>query len=230
MLCAIMNSTSQPTDIAPRLSLLWSDRDRPRGGRHDLSVTKIVSVATALADEEDLNAVSMRKVAHRLGIGTMSLYTYVPGRAELVDVMVDAIHARIALAGHQTQHGWRRRLIECARDDFTAHLRHRWLLEVPGTRSAWGPGSVAKYDRELACLDGIGLSDAQMATVVSLVTGHVQTSARRHLAEHTDSWPPLRMADRSQVPTACRVSASPDDDGFTFGLDRILDGVATLMR
>lgn len=230
MLAAIMNSASRPTDITPRLSLLWGDRDRPRGGRHDLSVTRIVAVATALADDEGLHAVSMRKVAHRLGIGTMSLYTYVPGRAELVDVMVDTVHATVATVGHQTRHGWRRRLTECAHDDFTAHLRHHWLLEVPATRSAWGPGSVAKYDRELACLDGIGLSDAQMATVVSLVTAHVQASARRHLSEPTHSWPPLRVADRTQVPTACRVSTSPDDDGFTFGLDRILDGVAALMR
>ena len=34
----------------------------------------------------------MRKVAERLGTGAMSLYRYVPSKAELLDLMLDTIH------------------------------------------------------------------------------------------------------------------------------------------
>ena len=53
---------------------------------------KIVAAAIALADEEGLEQLSMRKVAERLGTGAMSLYRYVPSKAELLDLMLDAIH------------------------------------------------------------------------------------------------------------------------------------------
>ena len=58
---------------------------------------QIVEQAIVLADAEGIDNVSMRRVAERLGVGAMSLYRYVPSKAELLDVM-DTIHGEHANA------------------------------------------------------------------------------------------------------------------------------------
>ena len=70
-------------DPARSLALLWRTSERTsRKGKPDLNVDRIVRAAIEVADAEGLQALSMRRVAERLGVGTMSLYTYVPGKPE----------------------------------------------------------------------------------------------------------------------------------------------------
>ncbi|MGH1552145.1 TetR/AcrR family transcriptional regulator [Streptomyces sp. L7] len=79
-------------DIDRTLELLWDTGPRPsRGPKPGLSVDRIVDAAIRIADEEGLDAVSMRRVATDLGTGAMSLYRYVPGKAELLDLMLDRV-------------------------------------------------------------------------------------------------------------------------------------------
>src|SRR5687767_2606640 len=79
-------------DPARTLGLLWR-RSQPsrRGPRPRLSVDDVVDAAIALADEAGLEAVSIRALAERLGVSAMTLYTYVPGKTELLDLMLDAL-------------------------------------------------------------------------------------------------------------------------------------------
>ena len=73
------------------LDLLWGTRDRPRRGpRPSLSLDRIVAEAISLADAEGLANLSMQHLAERLGCAKMALYRYVPGKSELVALMVDA--------------------------------------------------------------------------------------------------------------------------------------------
>src|SRR5437764_8785599 len=53
----------------------------------------IAAAAVAIADREGLDAVSMRRVAARLGTGAASLYRYLESREDLLDLMVDATGA-----------------------------------------------------------------------------------------------------------------------------------------
>ncbi|GLW07263.1 TetR family transcriptional regulator [Microtetraspora sp. NBRC 13810] len=72
------------------VELLWRAREEePRQG---LSTGRIVRAAIELADAEGLEGLSMRKIAERLGFTTMSLYRHVPGRDQLVDLMLDAVY------------------------------------------------------------------------------------------------------------------------------------------
>ena len=50
---------------------------------------EIVRTAIAIAEDEGLAGVSMRKIAERLGVTTMTLYRYVPGKEDLLDLMFD---------------------------------------------------------------------------------------------------------------------------------------------
>ena len=79
------------------IELLWGLREPPgRGPKPRLTVAKITRSAIELADTEGLTALSMRRVAERLGVSTMSLYTYVPGKAELIDLMLDTVYGETA--------------------------------------------------------------------------------------------------------------------------------------
>src|SRR5215207_3467509 len=80
-------------DVDRALTLLWrrtlGTPQGSRGPKQRVSVDEVVRAAIAVADEDGLPAFSMRKVADRLGLKLMSIYTYVPGRSELIGLMVD---------------------------------------------------------------------------------------------------------------------------------------------
>src|SRR3984957_4776793 len=89
---AFLSGRMEPMAAPPTaLDLLWGTRDRPRRGpRPSLSLDRIVAAAISLADEEGLANLSMQRLAERLGCAKMALYRYVPGKSELVALMVDA--------------------------------------------------------------------------------------------------------------------------------------------
>ncbi|MBW4722081.1 TetR/AcrR family transcriptional regulator [Saccharothrix obliqua] len=237
-------------DPARTLAVLW--RTNPPSARKDLGVDRIVAAAVELADAEGLGALSMRRVADRLGVGTMSLYTYVPGKGELIDVMVDVVHGETARPV-DVPGGWRGKLTRIARENWELFLRHPWLLQVATNRAVLGPNVAAKYDYELSAVDGIGLTDVEMDAVLGLVLGHVQASARlavdaARIEQRTgltdEQWwqataPFLaRVFDPERFPTAARVgaaageahgSAYSGEHAFRFGLERVLDGIEVLV-
>src|SRR5690606_20875133 len=108
-------------DPARSLALLWRTSERvSRKGKPDLSVDRIVRAAIEVADTEGLQARSMRRVAERLGVGTMSLYTYVPGNPELLDVMLDTVYGETARP-EDVPGGWRARLELIARENWALY-------------------------------------------------------------------------------------------------------------
>src|SRR5215213_8438643 len=121
-------------DPARSLALLWRTQERgARTGRLDLSIDRIVRAAVEIADADGMAALSMRRVAERLGVGTMSLYTYVPGKAELIDLMLDTVYGETAKPD-TVPGGWRGRLEQVARENWELYRRHRWMLLVGTTR------------------------------------------------------------------------------------------------
>ncbi len=243
-------------DPAKSMALLWRTGDEPgpaRGPKRAVTIDQIVAASLTIADAEGLAAVSMRRVAEAVGIGTMSLYTYVPGKAEIVDLMLDTVCAE-ALGGDESG-DWRARLTRIARANWDITHRHPWMLQVSTmSRPPMGPNIVAKYDFELRALDGIGLTDVEMDSVLSLVLVHTAASAGTAIdaaqgAQSSgmtdDEWwaayaPLLEKAfDPDRFPTAARVGAAAGETygaayapehAFAFGLDRILDGVETLIH
>jgi len=237
-------------DPARSIALLW--REPGRSGRSGLGVDRIVEAAIAVADAEGLGALTMRRVADRLGVGTMSLYTHVPAKAELIDLMLDTVLGEVT-AGDESG-GWRERLERIARDLEALYHRHAWLLHVATTRPTLGPNVIAKYERELRAVDGIGLSDIEMDAVVTLVNGYVHGAVRgaveaaeaeRHTGMTDEQWwsrqAPLleRVFDAARFPLAARVGAAAGEEhqaavdpvhAFAFGLERVLDGIDALIR
>jgi AcrR family transcriptional regulator len=233
------------------IELLWGIQERPRRGpKPKLTVAGIVTEAVRLADAEGLGALAMRRIADNLGVATMSLYTYLPSKAELVDLMMDAVHGELAPPGPG---GWRERVEFIARENWALYHRHPWMLQVITSRPPLGPHTMAKYERELSAVEGIGLTDLEMDAVVHLITGYVQGAARTsvdtsQLAQRsgmTDmqwwetSAPVLeKLVDGSKFPVSGRVgpvageeygSAQDPARNFAFGLPLVLDGIETLV-
>ena len=242
------------------LDLLWGATKAPtRGPKPGLSVEQIVRAAIELADADGLAALSMRRVADRLGVGAMSLYTYIPGKAELLDVMMDTIFAEEALPDAATG-DWRARLELHARENWGLYQRHPWVLQVSGVRAWLGPNELALFEAALASVAGLGLRGREMVSVVSLVGGYVKGAARAaaeatQAAEQTgetdNEWwearEPLlaKYFDAGRYPTSVAVytmggfEQSSNDheyltqnamDDFEFGLQRVLDGIATFVQ
>src|SRR5260221_11418811 len=77
--------------IPRSVDLLWKRANlRRRGSPPNLSLDRIVASAIEIADAEGLSALSMARIAKRLGSGTMSLYRHVANKDELQVFMMDA--------------------------------------------------------------------------------------------------------------------------------------------
>ena len=248
------DSSQSRGDPARSLALLWGAQDRP--GRSGLTVRGIVEAAIDLADADGVDALSMRSIAEKLAAGTMSLYTHVPGKPVLIELMIDAVSGQVYAdsGAPAAQPGdWRAGLRFVARRNWELYLRHPWLLQVMGGRPVLGPNINRKYEAELGPLDGIGLSDIEMDSVLTLVLLHVEGLARWQVSlqqarEQTgetdvDWWSNLEptlasLMDPAGFPLGSRVgraagehhqSAGDPTHELTFGLELILDGVAALI-
>lgn len=246
------SARSSSGDPTSSLVLLWRSPGA-RESRSGLGADRIVRVAIQLADDQGLGAVSMRRVADQIGVGTMSLYTHVPGKAEMLDAMLDVVLGETARPA-QVPGGWRGRLEVVARENLSLLRRHPWILEVDIGRPPLGPNTIAKYDYELHAVEGIGLTDLEMDAVVTLVLAHAAGAART-TADADDAqedtgltsgqwWsrsaPVLHeFLTPGRYPLAVRVGvavteandgAHDPDHAFSFGLQRLLDGIEELLR
>jgi AcrR family transcriptional regulator len=182
----------------------------------------------------------------------MTLYTYVPGKAELLDLMLDAAYARMPRTDTSGQ-PWRQRLAAIAAENNALFEAHPWAAAVSTIRPPLGPGQMAKYEHELSAFGGLGLDDITVDDCLTYLLSFVQACARataeareteRDTAVDDGQWwaanAPLfaRIFDENAYPTAARVGASAGAahgtayspvHAYDFGLQRVLDGLAVLI-
>jgi AcrR family transcriptional regulator len=236
--------TSGSGDIERTLQLLWDTGRRPsRGPKPTLTLDQIVEAAVRVADTEGLEAVSMRRVAAELGTGTMSLYRYVPGKGELLDLMLDRVQKPSENPADLGDGSWRSALEAMGRSTLALYRRHPWLLRVNQSRPILGPSALDGMEKVLSRIRPMGLTDPELVSAIIAIDGYVVGAARTQLyqqeAEHRTG---LTDAEfwQAQVPTLEKAMASgrypvmaslsedtfgPDFDHFEFGLQRILDGL-----
>jgi AcrR family transcriptional regulator len=238
-------------DPVRTLELLWDTRERSGLGRKpELSLGQVVAAAVEVADADGLDGLSMRRVADRLGVGTMSLYRYVPGKTELFDIMVDRVSGEVHYDDSTDE--WRARLERVARVNRALFERHPWLMALFPRRPPLGPGVIAKYNAELRAVDGIGLTDVEMDSALTLVLGYVRDATASLIEWRTlrtgqsdDEWwatlaPDLnRLLDQERFALAMRVGTAATthyngvhdaEHAFEFGLQRVLDGIEAFVR
>ncbi|MCX4807191.1 TetR/AcrR family transcriptional regulator [Streptomyces sp. NPDC058682] len=239
-------------DPVRTLELLWRERGRQparpgrRGPRQGLTVGAVVRAATELADEAGLTALTMRALAQRLAVTPMTLYTYVPGKAELLDLMLDEAYERMERRPPGARDPWPTKVTRVAEDNRDLLARHPWIADLAVTRPPLGPGVIGKYEYELAAFEGIGLSDVEMdaglAHLLGFVHAHalgVADDAAHNSRQSQEDWwavsEPLlaRALDPERYPLAGRVGAAVagyhPQTLWTFGLRCVLDGLTRLI-
>lgn len=118
---------------------------------------------------------SMVRVAAELGTSTTSLYTYVPGKAQLIELMVDAVLLERRLFDVWAK-DWRPRIEVFAVRTLDMHLRHPWLRHASPGLPPLGPGVLSQQEYLLGTLYGIGLPPAQVMTAVAAIVMCVDTA------------------------------------------------------
>ncbi len=232
--------------IPPSLAAAWGLRERPaRGPKPSLSLDRIVQAGVHVASSEGLAAVSMARVAQELGASTMSLYRYVAAKEELLTLMVDA--ALGPPSAPEPDEGWRVGLVRWTRAYHERLSAHPWAVRIPISGPPTTPNQVAWMERALWVMRDTGLSEEDKASVLLLLSGYVRNeatlAAELTVAGFIDDeamigWSRLlrTVTDPDRFPALHALldsgvfdRADPPEKEFTFGLERILDGIEALI-
>ena len=223
----------------------------PRDRRHptaSLDRGRIVGTALTIADNEGLAALSMRRLAADLDVTTMALYRHVSNREHLILLMADAAFGGFPLP-EPPPAGWRRRLETAARQQWAMYQRHPWLAQaISFTRPLLAPRAMAHSEWMMRALDGLGLDPATGLHIHACVAAYVrglamnlesEAEAAAHSGITDEQWMDTRgtpaLKGPSSNPAFPHLALIPPhsldlDTLFEFGLHRLLDGIATLIR
>jgi AcrR family transcriptional regulator len=209
--------------------------DRPAARERKLSRERILEAALRVADEEGLDALSMRRLGQALGVQAMSLYKHVAGKEDILDGISDLVMLEVEVPARGLP--WRAALREAATSMHHAMLRHPWASVVIESRRNPGPARLRYLDTVVAILLDAGFSIDDVGRAGLAVDSHVygftlqvvampfdlrdEPEEADRLANETfgDAYPGLR----AMAEYAAQKEGFPIE--FDFGLDMILDGL-----
>ena len=231
------------------VNLLWRNELPPpprRGRPPKLTHDQVVGAAIAVADRLGI-AFTLRHVADGLGVPVMSLYSYVDSREQLLELMVDQCRAQMPVS--EPAGDWKTRLAAVAADNLELFTTHPWLAEIETERAVLGPGTLAKYERELAAVETLPLGDVEKDAALGLVVDFARSAARalahaeRERGRETpEQWwaregaALARLGVTERFPRASRIGTAAGEahraahdarSAYRFGLQVILDGLGT---
>jgi AcrR family transcriptional regulator len=245
-----------------QLAMLWRHQrplpERPTGpGRPPrLSVDHLVRAAVELADADGLAKLTMGRLAAALDVGTMTLYSYVRAKADLVELMVDEVLLSRALPGPgepRPEH-WRAQVALYVERTLAMYRAHPWLRHVSAARPPAGPGTMAEREYVLSTVAALGLPVMQQNLAALAIATYVRSMAvllvedeelERESGQSGDEWWIERGSlwdeyfdvERHPTMTAVWNAGGFDDDARqqalgsgTYGLDRLLDGIEAAAR
>src|SRR4051794_2787923 len=241
---------AEATGADPVEPMVWF-RQEPTSRRPAHSRADIARAAIEIADSEGFDAVSMRRVAQRLGAGTMTLYHYVRNKDELIDLMDDAMMAEVIVPDDELPSNWREALAEIARRSRAVWERHAWARDQPQSVRI-GPNGMRHFEQSMQAVSGTNLGWLDKVEIINMVDDYVagyilgQGEAGATTEELRERWvePMSRYLD-IQLATGDfpNVQAMTDELGgtraainifvdtigdaqhFERGLGRLLDGI-----
>jgi AcrR family transcriptional regulator len=198
-------------DAKPAGSLpIWA-RPEPGARQSRFSRDQIAAAALEIADADGFEAVSMRRIAAKLGAGTMSLYRYITTKADLLALIDDALLGEALVPG-ELPADWREAITAVARQTRRAYLRHPWAVQALQGKAAAeaslaGPNGLRHFEQSLAALAAAPLATSAkldlLAIVDDYVFGHIL-----HAAELRER---ITAAGTSGGTEVSSPKASPDE-------------------
>ena len=172
--------------------MIWF-RQEPASRRPTHTRADIARAAVEIADAKGFEAVSMRRVAQRLGAGTMTLYHYVRNKDELVTLMSDLVMAEVLVPEGELSEHWRTALTQIATRSREAFAAHHWVFELMGGDGPPGPNGLRHFEQSLQAVADLDLDKEQTFEVIGQIDDYVFGYALREVQEaeeHARGWPP----------------------------------------
>jgi AcrR family transcriptional regulator len=237
--------TQTPADYSPAdiPEPPWR-RQKPARTRTPLSREAILQAAIAVLDEEGAEALSMRRVAEKLGAGAASLYWHVPSKAALIDLILDRVGEELELPQPEPAR-WQEQVKEVARGMRAVFQRHRDLARLSLGRVPVGPNLVRALEWQLAVMRGAGVPDRVAGLTSDLLVLYVGAFAYEEALDyeapvgedvsHDDMAAMMRgyllslPAERfpNIIATVDSVMGPDREARFEFGLDVLVRGLAS---
>ena len=194
-------------------------------GKSRLTREKIAAVALAIADKAGFEAVSMRRIAQELNVGTMSLYYYVKTKDDLIAMMDDALMAEALLPS--LPKGWKRAIVEIAKRTHALFIRHPWALSAMLSAPP-GLNAMRHMEQCLEALVETSMTGREKLTMLAMVDDFVFGHALRAVADHStvDSKFAAAQLRSGAFPRLVEVFGDgriyAQDDRFEKGLRKLL--------
>lgn len=241
-------AVDQPPPASPSI---WERLAKPSPvPRATVTCAGITATGVRIADDEDLAAVSMRRLAVELGVSAMALYRHVSGKDDVVELMLDSVRGEMIPTG-DADGDWRAALRASAHRFRTVMLAHPWVGEVPGRiLFAPSPNLLAGVEHDLAALDGLGLDVDTKTDITRAVAAYTRATTHDEIVRvqmmRQEGWTTLEelhATHRARMRALLRTGHYPayehyiaegtrHDEAarFDFGLDCLLDGIAARLH
>ena len=155
--------------MAGGIDTVWTRDDAQAAGPQPLSRESIVAAAIEIADTEGIEAVSIRRLATKLGARPMSLYSHIERKGDLIDLMVDEVMGGSVLPESPPSGDWRddlRRIAQRTRENTRSHP---WMIGVAFRRPFIGPNALRHIDQSLAAVSELPLPPERKRAVLLAV-------------------------------------------------------------
>lgn len=141
-----------------------------RTTRLPLDRQRVLRAAMELADDEGIDALSMRRLGQRLGVEAMSLYNHVANKDEVLAGIVDIVVGDIEVkkSGASWQESMRSRAISMRK----VFARHPWALGLLESRRSLGPAALRYCDSVLGVLRQAGFSTVTALRAFSVLDSY----------------------------------------------------------
>ncbi|HET6668205.1 MAG TPA: TetR/AcrR family transcriptional regulator C-terminal domain-containing protein [Intrasporangium sp.] len=213
------------------------------GERSQLSKDRVLRGAMAIADAGGINALTIRSLAEELGVKPMSVYHHVANKSVILDGIVDLVFSEIVLPSPDGD--WRSEMSRRAHSAREVLSRHRWAIGLMESRTTPGPTTLQHHDAVLGTLRKAGFSLAMTAHAYALLDSYIYGFALQEAALPFDdpstvpevAGPIMEHFTTGEYPNLVELATEhvlqPGYDfgnEFDFGLDVILDGLATALK
>ncbi|MBB4940449.1 AcrR family transcriptional regulator [Streptosporangium album] len=218
----------------------------PRAAKSStLSRAQIVRVAVQLLDAEGLEALSMRRLATRLGSGATSIYWHVATKDDLLELVLDEVYGGFTVLDVE-ETTWRNAASSFAYGMRQILLQHPWAINLVGKVPSIGPNAMRILSRLIRTFEHAGFRDIDQHYAASALMSYVAgvtapeiswNAALDRSGLDSNEWnaamqPTVRRAAADYPELVARYAEFSEMDvdtsralNFEFGLTCLLDGL-----
>lgn len=205
-----------------------------------LTRQRVQEAAVDLADRHGIEAVSMRRLGHDLGVEAMSIYTHVRSKDDLLGGMVEVVAGQ--LPETRTRDDWKSSLRATIMGARAVMLRHPWAPRLMEDLQQPGPAVLRHFDTVIGILRDGGFSLEMTHHALHLIGSRVLGFTQELFDDSADVSPEIATAMAEAIgathPYVAEMALATTHEGglggcdtdaeFEFSLDVILDGLERL--